>query len=246
MKPSPRRPTAPRRPGTLGRLADRSSLLNWKSVAGHRLVRQMAAAIILLVLVGVLSITPVPAVDAAGDVVLRALTEDMEWASAWERTRAAVVGLPIMRDSAPSLSVGGTEAGEGAGPAFRSPLDGDLISPFGWRDDPQTGESRFHSGVDLAAPVGTPVKAAAAGRVARIWVDEEYGLAVEIEHSGDFRTLYAHLNRVTADEGQEVSSGDTIGTSGDSGRTSGPHLHFEIRTDDRAVDPLPLLGEGEE
>ncbi len=124
-----------------------------------------------------------------------------------------------------------------------------ITSLFGWRIHPITGESRFHSGVDLGAPLGTPVLAALAGRVAIAdWLGG-YGLTVTLEHGdGKQETLYAHLSEIFVKPGEVVQQGEAIGLVGSTGLSTGPHLHFEFRqlTDEGwvALDPGAQLEYG--
>ena len=105
-----------------------------------------------------------------------------------------------------------------------------ISSIFGWRVHPITGDQRFHSGTDLAAPMGTPVLAALAGRVAIADLLGGYGLAVTVEHNkGTQQTLYAHLSEIFVKPGELVKQGDVIGRVGSTGNSTGPHLHFEFR-----------------
>jgi len=115
------------------------------------------------------------------------------------------------------------------------PLQAPLGDGFGPR-----GEG-FHAGIDLAAPAGTPIQAAAPGRVVWAGPRGSFGNAVLIAHGRGVRTLYAHLSRVDVVLGQRVAQGAEIGLVGASGRASGPNLHFEVRVRGAAVDPLPAL-----
>jgi peptidoglycan hydrolase-like protein with peptidoglycan-binding domain len=121
-------------------------------------------------------------------------------------------------------------------PPLHRPVDAPLESAFGPRGD------RFHAGVDFAAPVGTPVRAAAAGRV--VWVGSRgaWGLLVTLAHGDGSRTLYAHLHSAAVRLGDPVGAGETLGTVGATGVATGPHLHFEVRVRGAAVDPLPAFG----
>jgi len=101
--------------------------------------------------------------------------------------------------------------------------------------------SGAHPGLDIAVPIGTKVLAAGNGRVAVISEDAEYGLAVRITHSNGYETLYAHRSRVVVKEGQTVAGGDNIALSGNSGRSTAPHLHVEVRLNGTPIDPLPLI-----
>ena len=125
---------------------------------------------------------------------------------------------------------------------FRTPLPvGYLTSTFGLRKDPFTGHASFHGGVDIAADYGTTVLAARSGTVIEIALDEGYGKYVLIKHDNGYQTLYGHLSEVDVSLKQRVISGIIIGRVGATGRTTGPHLHFEIRKEGKARDPVPLL-----
>lgn len=100
-----------------------------------------------------------------------------------------------------------------------------------------------HRGIDFAAPEGTPIHAAAAGRVILAgWGQSGYGRWVVIDHGDGVRSLYAHCSRTLVSRGDRVEAGQLIAEVGTTGRSTGPHLHFEIRRDNRAIDPAPLLG----
>ena len=120
------------------------------------------------------------------------------------------------------------------------PLEGRLLGSFGWRGDPFSGEQRFHTGVDISGPIGTPVRAAADGVVVTAEFAGRYGRLVIIEHGGT-QTYYAHLSRFEVIAGQTVRRGQVIGALGASGRVSGPHLHYEVRRGGVAVNPYSTL-----
>jgi murein DD-endopeptidase MepM/ murein hydrolase activator NlpD len=121
------------------------------------------------------------------------------------------------------------------------PLEGRITSGFGERLDPIDGEGAFHSGIDIAAPNGTPVRAAAAGEVTGRDMGTGYGRTVDINHGHDVSTVYAHLSAVAVMPGEHVSRGQIIGYVGDSGRSTGPHLHYEVRIDGVPVNPYKYL-----
>jgi murein DD-endopeptidase MepM/ murein hydrolase activator NlpD len=126
---------------------------------------------------------------------------------------------------------------------FAMPLDYRRISsPFGVREHPVYGQLRFHTGVDLTAPVGTPVYAAAAGTVEMATDKRGYGKHIVLHHADGYSTYYAHLSSYSSvlKPGQRVEQGQLIGFVGRTGTTTGPHLHFETRFNDRPVDPLTL------
>ncbi len=127
----------------------------------------------------------------------------------------------------------------------RMPLDIlHLTSSYGMRDHPILRQRRQHHGVDLAAPRGTPVYATADGRVGQAERFGSYGNYVRIEHGGDLHTRYAHLSSYTVSEGDVVQKGDLIGYVGSTGRSTGPHLHYEVRIGDESVNPLPYMTAG--
>ena len=101
-----------------------------------------------------------------------------------------------------------------------------------------------HPGIDIAVPLGTPVRASGGGSVTAAGYDADYGLFVLLRHPSGYETMYGHLSRLIATEGDDVQAGQVIGLSGNSGRSTAPHLHFEIRHDDKSVDPLNLVKEG--
>ena len=111
-----------------------------------------------------------------------------------------------------------------------------VSSAFGWRHDPFTGQARFHKGVDLAAAYGTEVRAFDGGVVQSAGERSGYGLTVVVDHGGGRETLYAHLSSLTVAAGERVDAGQPIARSGNSGRATGAHLHFEAREFGRPVD----------
>ncbi|MEB3172464.1 MAG: M23 family metallopeptidase [Cyanobacteriota bacterium] len=119
------------------------------------------------------------------------------------------------------------------------------IDPWGWRYSESRAAWRMHTGVDFAAPIGTPVLAALGGRVVLAESINGYGLTVLLEHPDGLQTLYAHLDQIVVRLGDELAEGEALGTVGMTGRTTGPHLHFELRrgTPDQqlAIDPTPYL-----
>ena len=128
----------------------------------------------------------------------------------------------------------------------RMPLNGSqLTSGFGMRDHPVLGGRRQHQGIDLAAPSGTPVYATADGIVSRADWYSSYGLYISVEHGAAMQTRYAHLSRLAVAAGDTVKKGDLIGYVGSTGRSTGPHLHYEVRVDGLAVNPIPYMVESE-
>jgi hypothetical protein len=121
------------------------------------------------------------------------------------------------------------------------PVEGRVTSSFGERMDPINGEGEFHTGIDIAAPLGTPVRAAADGMVTGADMGRGYGRTVELNDGHNVMTVYAHLSSVTVIAGQHVSRGQIIGYVGSSGRTTGPNMHYEVRIDGVPVNPYKYL-----
>lgn len=121
------------------------------------------------------------------------------------------------------------------------PVAGRISSSFGERLDPFDGEGAFHTGLDIATPMGTPVHVTAEGVVTYAGILRGYGRAVVVDHGHHLRTLYAHLSGFAAAVGQRVDRGDVIGFVGDSGRSTGPHLHYEVRINGVPVNPYKYL-----
>ncbi|MBV9027629.1 MAG: peptidoglycan DD-metalloendopeptidase family protein [Candidatus Eremiobacteraeota bacterium] len=135
---------------------------------------------------------------------------------------------------------GGVES-EGAAGSFSWPVTGTITSPFGWRSNPFGGSPEFHQGLDIAAPTGTTVTAAASGTVIMAQWYGGYGNYILIDHGGGFSTGYGHLSAIFVSNGQSVARGQAIGAVGSTGQSTGPHLHFEVRIAGKPVDPAPRL-----
>lgn len=116
-----------------------------------------------------------------------------------------------------------------------------LTSRYGYRSNPLYGSEDFHPGIDMAAPTGTPIMAAADGIVVLAEWNGGYGNCVIIDHGNGIATLYGHQSRIAASEGDSVTEGQTIGYVGSTGYSTGPHLHFEVRVFGETTDPLPYL-----
>ena len=144
------------------------------------------------------------------------------------------LGLSLARMEALDRSLAGI-------PQYRPAAVEMLTSSYGFRRDPFTGESAMHSGLDFRGPTGAPIYAAANGRVSYVGQKSGYGNVVEISHGNGMITRYAHMSKFHSRVGQEVAAGDVIGAIGSTGRSTGPHLHFEVRINDRAVNPRPFL-----
>lgn len=122
-------------------------------------------------------------------------------------------------------------------PTIIPAAEGRITSRFGNRRDPFNWNTRFHSGIDIAAPLNTPIFAAADGTVVMARNNGGYGLTVVIDHGSTYETLYAHLNRIDVEVGDKVNKGDIIAGMGTTGRSTGVHLHYEIKRDGEHIDP---------
>jgi murein DD-endopeptidase MepM/ murein hydrolase activator NlpD len=123
----------------------------------------------------------------------------------------------------------------------RWPVRGAVNSEFGTRLSPWTKTPEFHAGMDIRAERGTPVHAPAGATVAHAGSHAEYGLTVILEHGNDIRTIYGHLSKVGVEAGQRVERGALLGLTGNTGRSSGPHLHYEVLVRGQAVNPRSYL-----
>jgi len=145
---------------------------------------------------------------------------------------------PGMKIFLPGVRYSTMERAYALGEAFEKPVRGRLTSRYGYRRDPFTRKRAFHTGIDIAYRYGTEVHAARAGKVVYSGVRYGYGKTVIIEHSFGYKTLYGHLSSVKVQRGQKVKKGQIIGFIGVSGRSTGPHLHFEVWLNGRLINPL--------
>ncbi|HSS44083.1 MAG TPA: M23 family metallopeptidase, partial [Thermoanaerobaculia bacterium] len=122
-----------------------------------------------------------------------------------------------------------------------APVRGLLNSGFGTRQDPFTGEEAYHSGLDISTRRDEPVLATAEGVVIKSGWSGDYGKTVEIAHATGFTTVYGHLDAILVKEGQRVNRGERVGLVGSTGRSTGPHLHYEVRQGGRVVNPLDYI-----
>ncbi|MBO6552353.1 MAG: M23 family metallopeptidase [Roseitalea sp.] len=165
----------------------------------------------------------VPIGDISADESFETGIEALQTAlDALERTKSEVTAFPIAHPA----------------PGQR------ITSGFGPRRDPILGRSAFHAGMDFRAPTGTPIRAPASGKIVRAGRNGGYGKMVEIDHGNGLKTRFAHLSRIQVRVGEEVSAGQRIGASGNTGRSTGPHLHYEVRKDGQAVNPMRYLKAG--
>jgi murein DD-endopeptidase MepM/ murein hydrolase activator NlpD len=121
------------------------------------------------------------------------------------------------------------------------PVKGRLTSNMGFRIDPFTKRRAYHAGIDIANRIGTKVTAAQYGKVIFSGYRGNYGKTVIIRHPDGYKTLYAHLYKINVKRGQAVKQGEVIGSIGSSGRSTGPHLHFEVHQNGKVLDPRKVL-----
>ena len=121
------------------------------------------------------------------------------------------------------------------------PVKGFLTSGFGWRRSPFSGGGKMHKGLDISNRIGTPVWAPARGAVTFAGADGAYGICIMIDHGNNIVTRYAHLSRAVVREGQYVQRGDVIGAVGNTGRSTGPHLHYEVIVGGVPVNPMRYI-----
>lgn len=173
-----------------------------------------------------------PLREAHGETLIRGDQRFRQLFASWTALDQAGPGGPL---ESPTISI-----------PSRMPLNGALLtSGYGMRNHPILRQRRRHNGVDLAAPTGTPVYATADGIIGRADWFSSYGLYISIDHGAELETRYAHLSRLAVAAGDRVRKGDIIGYVGSTGRSTGPHLHYEVRVDGVAVNPIPYMVETE-
>ncbi len=155
---------------------------------------------------------------------------------------AMMTSMPPAADGYRAAATRATAAYRASGPLAVMPVDGRQTSDFGPRVDPMKGGHGYHTGLDIAAPMGTAVHASGDGVVVRAGTAGGYGNMVVIDHGGGVETRYAHLSEMAVQVGDRVAAGAVVGGVGSTGRSTGPHLHFEVRRDGSAVDPQKELG----
>jgi murein DD-endopeptidase MepM/ murein hydrolase activator NlpD len=141
----------------------------------------------------------------------------------------------------PGARLGSYDLKKALGTLVIWPVTGRISSNFGYRSNPFTGIRQFHNGLDIVAPVNTPVRASMDGRVAETGYSSIFGNFVIMTHAGSYQTLYAHLIRIDVKVGQVLRQGSSVGLLGSTGDSTGPHLHFGVFKGGTPTDPLKLL-----
>ena len=184
-----------------------------------------------------------PVRDAQGDT---AASNDQRFKSLFTNWTAIERTSPTMGSGDNVAAYSSPIPQRGISVPSRMPLEGaQLTSGYGMRTHPVLGGRRQHAGIDLAAPTGTPIYATADGIIGRADWFSSYGLFISINHGASMETRYAHLSRLAVAAGDNVKKGDLIGYVGSTGRSTGPHLHYEVRVDGVAVNPIPYMVESE-
>lgn len=179
-----------------------------------------------------------PVEDAPGSTLANGDERFRELFASW----SALDAEPVQESGVPAHIV---ERSTVSIPSLMPVDDARLTSGFGMRIHPVRGGRRPHKGVDLAAPTGTPVYATADGIVSLARAGRGYGLYIKIDHGAELETRYAHLSRLAVAAGDNVEKGEIIGYVGSTGWSTGPHLHYEVRVDGVAVDPIPYMVESQ-
>jgi murein DD-endopeptidase MepM/ murein hydrolase activator NlpD len=179
---------------------------------------------------GTITAAQITSAVKAGDT---ATTGDEEFTELFASWKALEAGTPAAGAFAPRAKV--------SVPSVMPLTAARMSSSFGMRTHPVLGGRRNHAGIDLASPTGTPVYATADGLVSKAEAFSSYGNYIAIEHGGEMQTRYAHLSGYAVSAGQRVTKGQLIGYVGSTGRSTGPHLHYEVRVSGEAVDPRPYM-----
>lgn len=165
--------------------------------------------------------------EAELEALIRERQRQLEAEREAARRAAGIAGNPVPNEGGPG--------------SLSWPVSGTITSPFGWRSNPFGGAPDFHPGLDIAAPSGTTVTAAASGTVILAQWYGGYGNFIMLDHGGSISSGYGHLSAMYVSVGQQVQRGQAIGAVGSTGHSTGPHLHFEVRVNGKPVDPAPRL-----
>ena len=216
-------------------------------VASTFLSRLKMAALALAMAAGVISATPALAnnnsnADIAAPLRAAEAARPSALGSGDDEFRALFASWQSLDRAAPGTATTTPTRRAGVSIPSLMPVNNPaMTSGYGMRVHPVLGVRRGHRGIDLASPTGTPIHAAADGVISRADWFSTYGLYVSIEHGGQIETRYGHMSRLNVAAGQTVHKGDVIGYVGTTGRSTGPHLHYEVRIAGVAVNPLPYL-----
>lgn len=202
-------------------------------------LKRLIAAVLLFALVYGAAVSDTTVGRTVADAVKYTLTTDTDFAYLAEKL---AVYAPQNMDVSVLKRVQGTVS-KPADPLqyMVKPVEGKLVSPFGWQTHPILKQEMMHEGIDYEAQLGAPVKAALAGRVKTVTDSAQFGKVLIIEHSQDMDTMYGHLSEVLVKQGDTISQGQIVARVGKTGMVNAPTLYFELREKGAAVDPLPRI-----
>ncbi|HEY9593397.1 MAG TPA: M23 family metallopeptidase [Spirochaetia bacterium] len=172
--------------------------------------------------------------------IARSWSVDFNGVLDWNNLTSSTI-TPGQEIFLPGARMNADELGRIMGSLFIFPAIGRISSYFGERPDPFTGIANYHNGVDIVNPPGAPIGAAAAGTVADVGFNNNYGNYVILRHTGGYQTLYGHMTRYIVSRGQKVRQGQKIGEVGTTGYSTGPHVHFSIFRNGQPIDPMRFL-----
>ncbi len=216
-------------------------------MVAHKFLSRLKQAVLAAVLAsGVFAAAPALAnnnsnADIAAPLRAAQAARPSALGSGDEEFRALFASWQSLDRAAPGTAATPTRRAGVSIPSLMPVASPAMTSGYGMRVHPVLGVRRGHRGIDLASPVGTPIHAAADGVISRADWFSTYGLFVSIEHGGQIQTRYGHMSRLNVAAGQAVHKGDIIGYVGSTGRSTGPHLHYEVRIAGTAVNPMPYL-----
>jgi murein DD-endopeptidase MepM/ murein hydrolase activator NlpD len=217
--------------GTKQNSVSRSKALNSNRV-GQRIRLALASAFLIAL----------PSVASAQPAAVGGSYEPVQAASAAADPDFKTLFLSWKKMDQAPVQAGQVEPAAIAIPSAEPVQGTSLTSGYGVRSDPFRGRAAMHAGIDLAGPLGTPIYATADGKVERAeWNNGGYGNLVELNHGHGIQTRYGHLTRYVVTAGQDVKRGQLIAYMGSTGRSTGSHLHYEVRIDGQAVNPIPFL-----
>ena len=195
--------------------------------------QQSAVCILFFLVAMVVKMLPDPALEFTRNSIHYVLTQDTDWGGTITNAKNFIMEnvfqKPQTQESLDPLG------------SMTAPADGEIISGFGMRTDPSGGGETFHYGVDFAGEAGEKIKCAAEGIVQEVGYSEELGNYISVKHGEKIFSLYGHCDRILATEGDAIGAGQVIATMGNSGKTSAPMLHFEIREGDASLDPSVFI-----
>lgn len=203
---------------------------------GYSWLRRTLAAMLLFALVYAAQVSETAVGRAVTDAVRYALTTETDFAYLYDKLAAVA---PKNVDISVFKRLGGNVT-KPADPLLymTRPVEGKVAAPYGWQTHPVTKQEVMQEGVSLEAPLGAPVKAAAAGRVKAVAESARHGKVLVVEHGKELESVYGHLGEVLVKEGETVSQGQVVARVGKTGMTAAPLLYFEVREKGVAVDPL--------